>query len=341
MRMQTLKTHQARLALLLSSLLLITSLLAGCRSASAPANELWGRAEAKEIDVNSKIPGRVVTLLVKEGDRVEQGQLLARIDNRDLTAKANQAQASIQALEAQLNQASTVTSLQDQTSQASLQAAQAQLSKAESDLALANKDLDRFTELAASGAVSVQTLDTYRTKQQTAQAAYTQAQATLASAQAGLLQSQVNRSNEAAAQSRIAQAQASLQEAEVYLDETEIRAPISGIVTAKYVEQGAMVSTGMPLVAIQDPLDNWVNLKVKETDLSKYQLQQTVELQGRDANLRLSGTIVDISKKPEFATYRATSERGEQDIITFNVKIQVNSEKIRPGMRFRLVGGVN
>ena len=135
------------------------------------------------------------------------------------------------------------------------------------------------------------------------------------------------------------QAKAAVAEVEVALDETEIRAPFSGIITNKYVEQGAMISTGTPIVAIQDPLDNWVNIKVKETELSNYQLQQTLDLEGRDANLKLSGTVIDISKKPEFATYRATSERGDNDIITFNVKIQINSEKIRPGMRFKLLNG--
>ena len=82
---------------------------------------------------------------------------------------------------------------------------------------------------------------------------------------------------------RFLQAQAALQEVNVNLDETEIRAPFGGIITAKYVEQGAMVSPGMPLVAIQDPLDNWVNVKVKETELNRYQLGQVLQLEGRDA----------------------------------------------------------
>ena len=98
-----------------------------------------------------------------------------------------------------------------------------------------------------------------------------------------------------------------------------------------------MVSSGMPLVAIQDPNDNWVNIKVKETELNKYQVRQSVELQGRDDMLRVQGTIVDVSKKAEFATYRSTNERDDNDIITFNVKIKVNSDKLRPGMRFKVI----
>ena len=107
--------------------------------------------------------------------------------------------------------------------------------------------------------------------------------------------------------------------------------------TTKYYDPGAMISTGMPVLAVQDPLDNWVDFKVKETELGKYKINQRVKMVGRNQELRLEGTIVDISKKPNFATYRATSERKDaEDIITFNVKVQVNDERVRPGMRFKL-----
>lgn len=319
-------------------LLVFANFITGC-SKNTQVQEVWGRAEAKEVDVNSKVPGRVISLFVKEGDQVEKGQLLARIDNRDIVAKTNQAKAGVDALESQLAQSSTVTALQDQTLQATLASSKAQLANAQTNLSLTEKDVNRFNELAASGAVSQQIVDGYRAKYESAQANYNVAQAGVAAAQASLLQSKANRENEAVVQGKIMQAKAAVTEVEVYLDETEIRAPFSGIVTTKYIEQGAMISTGTPIVAIQDPLDNWVNIKVKETDLGNYQLKQTLDLEGRDANLKLSGTIIDISKKPEFATYRATSERGDNDIITFNVKIQVNSEKIRPGMRFKLLNG--
>jgi len=314
-------------------------LFSGCGRQQANIPETWGRAEGKEIDVNTKIPGRVAALLVKEGDVVQQGQLLARIDNRDILAKADQARASIQSLQAQVSQASTVTNLQDRTSQASLTTAKAQVEKARSDLAVAETDYVRYQGLLQSGAVSQQAFDNIRLKYQVAQSTYSQALALQETADAGLLQTQVNMDSEAAVQSKLVQAQAALAEVEVYLDETEIRAPMNGIVTAKYVEQGEMVSTGTPLAAIQDPADNWVNLKVRETELSKYRLQDEVVLEGRDPGLRLSGKIVDISKKPEFATYRSTNERGENDVITFNVKIRVNSDQVRPGMRFRIIPG--
>ena len=100
-----------------------------------------------------------------------------------------------------------------------------------------------------------------------------------------------------------------------------------------------MVSNGTPLVAVQDPTDNWVDLKVPEPQLEDFTVGQDITLVGRDGKTQVMGTITDISKKAEFATQRATSERGDaSDIVSFNVKIQINSPVLRPGMRFRLAG---
>lgn len=311
----------------------------GCGSKSAADNEIeWGRADAKEIDVNSKIPGRVVELLVKEGDEVQAGQVIARIDKRDLVAKKEQYEASIAAIEAQQQQAAATT-MQTGTTQSALGAAQSAQAKAGADLALARADYERYSDLVANGAVSQQVFEQFRTKYEVAQATYEQAGASVRQAQASLGQSDVDQANEAAMAKKLAQAQAALQEVEVSLDETEIRAPFDGVITEKYVEEGSMISSGTPLVAVQDPADNWVDLKVPETQLSRFALGDEVSLIARDGETRVTGTITDISKKAEFATQRATSERGDAtDIVSFNVKIQVDDTRLRPGMRLRLAG---
>lgn len=318
-------------------IMLLSIVLNGCSFNQTQA-EVWGRTEAREVDINSKIAGRVVELLVKEGDSVKKGQVLARIDNREIIAEVNQAKAGEESISAQLNQATTNTGLQDQTLQAALTVAKAKLATAQSQLELAESDFNRFSKLVDSGAISQQTFESYRSKYNVAMAAREEAQAGVISAEANLSQGKANRENEEVLRSKVAEASAQIEQTQVSLDETEIRAPFDGIITAKYVEVGAMISTGIPLVSIQDPKDNWVNIKVAETDLSQYQIGKHIQLEGRDKALKVEGDIVDISKKAEYATYRATNERDKQDIITFNVKIQVDSDKIRPGMRFKLIG---
>ena len=324
------------LAMVLSVLLVLVSV--GCGS-NAENKVEWGRADAKEIDVNSKIAGRVVELLVKEGDEVRAGQVIARIDKRDLEAKKAGYEANIAAIRAQQLQAASVTNMQTGTTQSALAAAQNAQKKASADLALAQADYERYSDLVASGAVSRQTFEQFQTKYEVAQATYEQAGASVRQAQAALGQRDVDVANEAATAKKLEQAQAALREVEVSLDETEIRAPFDGVVTEKYVEEGSMISNGTPLVAVQDPTDNWVDLKVPETQLADFAVGQDITLVGRDGKTQVTGTITDISKKAEFATQRATSERGDaSDIVSFNVKIQINSPVLRPGMRFRLAG---
>lgn len=76
------------------------------------------------------------------------------------------------------------------------------------------------------------------------------------------------------------------------LHETEIHAPFDGIITNKYVEEGSLISSSVPLYSLQDRTDNWVDFKIKETEINN------------------------------FATQKATSERGDVDIIAFNLKVR-------------------
>lgn len=339
MRGKMSKAGQWSVGLLLVFVLLMMLLCAGCGKTANADQTTWGRADAKEIDVNSKIAGRVVELLVKEGDTVKEGQVIARIDKRSLEAQKAEAEASIRALRAQQAQAAVTTNMQSGTTASAVSEAQAATDQARADLALAQADHDRYAELLSEGAVSQQTFEQFDTKYKTAQAAYEQAQASVRLAQAGTLQTDASRANEEALAMKIEQAEATLQNIEVSLDETEIRAPFDGVITQKYIEEGSMISNGTPLVAVQDPEDNWIDIKVPETKLSKYHVSQEVTLIGRDNQTKVTGTITDISKKAEFATQRATSERGDEtDIVSFNVKVQVNSDVLRPGMRFRLEG---
>lgn len=202
---------------------------------------------------------------------------------------------------------------------------------------LAAKEEKRYRHLLAADAVSQETYDTYHSKQEEAEAALSAARADVASAQSALLKNQENKSLQQAAQEQAEALQGQLDEVNVSLAETEIRAPFSGIITQKYVEEGALISTTVPLYALQDSADNWVDFKIKETELSDYAVGDKVMLQGRDGNRQLTGTIESIRRKGDFAVQKATSERGEADVMSFNIKVRTNAEEVWPGMRFYLL----
>lgn len=277
-------------------LIIISAIALLCTSGCAQQDKreeafLWGQADATEVDVNTKVPGRLVELYVKEGAFVHKGDKLAKIDAREQNALTSAAKAKVEEAKA--------SSLQ-----------------AKANLEQAQRDMARYAKLYQSGAVSKEVYESYSSKLAVYTAIYQQAEAASLAAAEAYKQSDIN------------------------LGETDIIAPFDGIITTKYADPGAMISTGMPIVAVQNPQDNWINFKVKETELNKYKLNDTVKLVGRNGDVQLIGTIVDISSKPNFATYRATSERADaQDVITFNVKVQTNSFTVKPGMRFRIAQG--
>ena len=87
-------------------------LVGGCGNREMASDQVWGRADAKEIDINTKVAGRVIQLNVKEGDHVKAGDVIAYINRRDLEAKKSQQEAVIASLTAQKAEANSLTSLE-------------------------------------------------------------------------------------------------------------------------------------------------------------------------------------------------------------------------------------
>ena len=121
------------------------------------------------------------------------------------------------------------------------------------------------------------------------------------------------------------------------LDETEIFAPFAGVITKKFAEEGVLISPTVPLYSLQDTADNWIDFKISETELKNFSLGDAMTLEGRDGSTQIFGTVESIRRKADFATQKATSERGDPDIIAFNVKIRTDNPNVWPGMRFRIL----
>ncbi|MBW4635544.1 MAG: HlyD family efflux transporter periplasmic adaptor subunit [Iphinoe sp. HA4291-MV1] len=177
---------------------------------------LSGRIEGYETDVSAKTGGRVAKVAVREGDVVKPGQLLVQIDDSELHAQLQGAQAKVRSaqeslkrsrqqlpvLEAELEEANLITQQAKQDSQGkvweaekSLAAARAQLVQAQANLKLAQAKQRRYGELFTQGAVSAQTRDEYDTSAQTAQASVDVARQQVQSAQGTLTQAQATLRN--------------------------------------------------------------------------------------------------------------------------------------------------
>ena len=155
---------------ILTALLLASAILnSGC-SLTAPPREqavLWGQADATEVDVNTKVPGRLVEVYVKEGSLVRKGDRLAQIDAREQNTLYAAAKAKVEAAKAACIQA-----------QANLEQAQ--------------RDINRYEELYQRGAVSQATYESYRSRRDVLAAVYEQSEATLMANEEAMKQSGIN-----------------------------------------------------------------------------------------------------------------------------------------------------
>jgi RND family efflux transporter MFP subunit len=167
--------------------------------------------------VGARTMGTVLRVAVKEGDSVKRGQLLAQLDERELTAHRNAAQAGAQSAEAGIGQATKAVA-----------AAQAQAD-------VAKKTYDRYVYLKEQKSVSAQEFDEVAAKQEGAQAVLEQAKAARRQAQAGS-----------------EQAQSEAHAAESVADYARVVAPFDGRVVRRSVEPGSLVSPGVPLFIIED-----------------------------------------------------------------------------------------
>ncbi|HEY9752177.1 MAG TPA: efflux RND transporter periplasmic adaptor subunit [Coleofasciculaceae cyanobacterium] len=289
------------------------------------------------VNLSPKTAGRLSTLLVEQGDRVQQGQIIARMENTDLQAERNQALAALQQAEANLSLVKS-GSRPEVVAQAQAQVNQAEgrVLEAQTRLNLASQRVQRNRMLGSQGAISRDRLDEVLNEERNAQANLAQAQAGLESARQQLRQQQngprIQEVEQANAQVQAAKAR--LQAVNNQLEDTLIRAPFAGIITQKYATEGAFVTpttsasatssaTSTSIVALADGLE--VLAKVPEVDIGQIRLGQTVEIRADSYPDRVfKGKVRLIS--PEAVV--------EQNVTSFQVRVQIvtGMDKLRSGM---------
>lgn len=297
--------------------------------------QLIGTVDANEVVVSSKIPGRLQTLTVREGDSVKAGQLIATIEAADLEAALTAAEASaasgtwrVSGAEASALQTRNETLSGTAAAEAQLKAAQAMLAEAQAQLAKQKAETTRTVALAAQGIASQQARDVAQTSQQAAEAAVNSAAGNVAVAEATLRQARAHEilaevSQRAVSETRDAAASARALAAQARVEQSyaEITAPVDGVVNVWAARQGEMVGAGTPIVTIMDLSQTWVYAPLPETQADAVKLGDSLRV------VMPSGAAVDgkvIAKMTEagFATQRDVSKR-KRDIKTVRLKLLI------------------
>jgi HlyD family secretion protein len=242
-----------------------------------------GRIEGDSIVVASKFPGRVVELLVREGDDVQAGQELLHLDDRQVLAKAEQARQVVASLEAQILSAETSLELLRKQVPLEIDSAQAGVDHAQAAMAIAlenalqaERELQRHRQLYETNAVDQQTFERIelaskvaRKEHDSAKTAAVRAQTLLALAQLGAERIRAQQDELAALRARRDEAKAALAEAESILQDLEILAPVAGTVTARMVDVGEVVAAGAPLLEIVDLDRLYLKVFVPQSQIGK------------------------------------------------------------------------
>ncbi|MEL6929830.1 MAG: efflux RND transporter periplasmic adaptor subunit [Cyanobacteria bacterium J06600_6] len=234
-------------------------------------------------------------VLVDRGDYVEQGQILARLNNQVLTAEKVQAQGAVNQTQARLEELQA-GSRSEEIAQAKSRVANAQsrIVQAESDLELVQKRVERNTSLQAEGAISRDRLDEILNQARVAKSALERAKADLNEEKQALAQLQAGSRPQtiAQAQAELAQAKGRLQAVEAQLANTTIVAPRAGLIASREAKVGQITSTSQMLFSIIQDGRLELQLNVPETLISKVQPGQKVRVtSNRDRNMELAGKV--------------------------------------------------
>jgi HlyD family secretion protein len=298
---------------------------------------LTGIVTTHEVTVSPLIQGRLDRLLVKEGDTVAQGQLLASIDPQELQADRAFYAHAVQGASDQVEQQEAALSYQrelvrDQIRQAEavLAAAEAQSKEVVADLELNRLNLGRAEELYKKQVYPAQSVDQARSAFQTTQARAESLRRLVESQRAAVAVARANEDQIAvqlktvqAGRTQVLAATAQKSKADVRLGYAEVHSPIQGIVAVLAVRQGEVVGVNQTILTLINPEDLWVRADVEESYIEGIHLGDALTVR-LPSGVEKPGTVFYRSVVADFATQRDVS-RSKRDIRTFEIRLRLDN----------------
>ena len=298
--------------------------LAGFFLLTPPDDIIMGQAEATEVRISGKVPGRIASYRFGEGDQVKVGDTLVFLDTPEVLAKLKQAEAARMAAEAQSAKANKGAREQEIT------AAYEMWQKAQAGLTIAKKSYDRIQNLYAKGVMSAQ-------KRDEVEANYNAMLATekAARSQYEMAKEGARKEDKAAAAALVKRAEGAIAEVESYVGESVLISPIAGEISERFPEVGELVGTGAPIMNIADLTDMWVSFSIREDLLKDIKIGSEVNafipaLGDKVVKLK----VYYMKDMGSYAAWKATKMNGQYDSKTFEVRARPLEKvaDLRPGM---------
>lgn len=282
-----------------------------------------GNIETTEVGMGFKISGRIVSLTVQEGDWVERGKVLAKLEDEDLRHRFELARAVLNSAQAKLSKLLAGSRPEE------IREAEAVLFQAKSDLENKQAHYERMKPLFGRGIIPKETLDNAEAGYKIAKASFQKATENYLLVKEGPRKEDIED-----ARAQVEQARASLKLAETQLGYAVLYSPHSGVVLVKAGEKGEVVNPGTSVLTLADLENVWLKAYIPETDLSRVKWGQevivTTDLQPKK---EYKGKISFISSQAEFTPKSIQTEK-ERVTLVYRIKVDIPNpdRELKPGM---------
>jgi HlyD family secretion protein len=310
--------------------LLVITLLVGAmlyfRNSRAPVQggiKVSGNMEITAVAVSFKIPGRVEQRLVSEGETVKTGQVIARLDDRDLSQEVAQRKAQVAAVQAAL------TELDRGSRPEEIAQAEAILERTQAEGERARTEWERQKKLYEREVISAREYEVAKTTYDGALARIREAREALTLVRKGPRQEKIDQARANLEQSRQVLALAETRKAYGVL-----LSPLSGIVLSDNIEPGEYVSPGTPVLTLGDLTHLYLRAYINETDLGRVKLGQKVWITTDTfPNKNYEGKISFLASQAEF-TPKNVQTLKERVKLVYRIKVDVSNPnlELKPGM---------
>lgn len=290
--------------------------------------EISGIIETTEIDVASKIPGRIDSIYFDKGDMVKKGDIIAKLESKEMVAKVEQTKGLMEAAKSKLEMVRNGARVEEKTQVEKL------YNQAKEQYEYAEKTYNRFKELHKEGVISSQEYDGMLFKYNSAKDQMDAAKAKYDMVMKGARYEEID-----AVEALYHQAENGYNEAMAYFKELEIKAPVDGEISNRISDPGEVIASGYPLFTIIRPEESYVLLQVREDMLNTF--KKGASFDGVIPALNNKQTefeVTYIASMADFATWRPTNQKGDFDLKTFEIhlKSKENIKDLRPGMTVKL-----
>jgi len=285
-----------------------------------------GRIEAVEIDVATKTPGRLEELLVQEGDFVEAGQVLARMDTDVLEAQLREAEAELRRAQTAVETAKSNV----RQRQAEKAAALAVVRQRQAELEVARKTLERLERLRAGNVTTEQELDQARANFHSADAAAKAAEANVAGADAAIATAEAE---VIGAEARVEAVQAQIDRLKVEIRDAILRSPRDGRVQFRIAYPGEVLPSGGKVVNMVDLSDVYMTFFLPTAQAGRVQI-------GSEARLVLDAApqyvipahVTFVADVAQF-TPKTVETADERQKLMFRIKAHIDPELLKRYIR--------